>query len=183
MKGYLLGLATNKVVLVTIDFNEKKSNINKDTLDKSNASYICGTYKITEIVDEYLNNYISVDLHIILNEKFTEVQNLKINEEYRQKTVFFYLNKERALQNIYLLNSKSTGIFKQYLFNGQINGEISLKNGKLSGINKIYKNGILVKETEYKNNQENGLSKKYDTDGNILEITNWKNGVLIKNIS
>lgn len=157
MIGYLLGKVNKIVVLVKIDFDEKKSNINKSIIDKENACYLCGTFKIIEIIDEFLNNYISVDLKIILNEKITEIQMLKINEQYDKKTVFFYLNKERALQDIYLYNSKTTGIFKQYLLNGQINGEISLKKGNLHGINKIYENGILIKETNYKNNQEIGL--------------------------
>lgn len=168
MIGYLLGIANKKTVLVTIEFNEKKSNINKnDVIDKDNASYLSSNYKIIEIVDEYLNNYASVDLRIILNEKFTETQNLILNELYEKKLIFMYLNKQRALQDLYLFDSKCTGIFKQYLINGQIYGIISLKNGNLNGVNKIYENGILVKECNYKNNQEIGLCKKYNIDNFI----------------
>jgi hypothetical protein len=94
MIGYLLGLANNKVVLVTIDFNEKKSNINKNVISKKNATYLCGTYKIIDIVGEYLNKYIAVDLRILLNEKMSAEINLKLNEEYEKRTVFFYLNKD-----------------------------------------------------------------------------------------
>lgn len=149
MLGYLLGLVNKKVVLVTIDFNEKKSNINKNAIDKENATYLCGSYKIIEIVDEYLNNYIAVDLIILLNEKMSAEINLKINEEYEQRTVFFYLSKERALQNIYLFNSKSTGIFKQYSLAGDLIGEIPLKNGIINGIYKTYCNGIVIEELQY----------------------------------
>jgi antitoxin component YwqK of YwqJK toxin-antitoxin module len=181
MIGYLLGTANKKTVLVTIEFNKKKSNITKNhIIDKENATYLSSNYKIIDIVDEFLNKYISVDLQIILNEKFIEIHNLKLNELNEKKLIFFYLNKKRALQDIYLFNSKCTGIFKQYLINGQIHGIISLKNGYLNGINKTYENGFLVKECEYKHNQENGLCKKYDNSGTLLEVTNWKSGILIK---
>ena len=178
MFGYLLGTVNKKVVLVKIDFY--KSNINKDNImDKDNATYLSSNYKIVEIIDEFLNSYTSVDLNIILNEKFIEIQNLKINEINEHKLVFFYLNKERAFQDIYLLNSKSTGSFKQYSIDGQIIGEISFIKGVIDGINKVYEKGVLVKECEYKRNQKNGLCKKYDIDKNVIETTNWKNGILV----
>ena len=153
MFGYLLGIANKKPVLVKIDFNEKKSNMNRaDIVDKKNASYLSSDYKIVEIVDEFLNSYVCVDLEIILNEKFIITENFKINESYEKKLVFFYLNKQRALENIYLFNSKTSGTFKQYLLNGQIYGEISLKKGCLDGTSKSYEDGILVEECEYKHN-------------------------------
>jgi hypothetical protein len=130
MIGYLLGHANKQTVLVTIEFNDKKSNINRDDIiDRENASYLSSNYKIIEIVDEFLNKFVSVDLQIILNEKFVELCNLKINELNENKLVFFYLNKQRALQDIYFFNSKCTGSFKQFLINGQLNGILSLKNG------------------------------------------------------
>jgi antitoxin component YwqK of YwqJK toxin-antitoxin module len=179
MFGYLLGIANKKPVLVKIDFNEKKSNMNRaDIVDKKNASYLSSDYKIVEIVDEFLNSYVCVDLEIILNEKFIITENFKINELYEKKLVFFYLNKQRALENIYLLNSKATGTFKQYLLNGDLNGEISLKNGYLNGISKIYTNGILEEECEYKRNNRNGFYIKYDKDKNIIETSKWNNGIM-----
>lgn len=181
MFGYLLGIVNKKAVLVKIDFNEKKSNINRaGIINKNTASYLSSNYKIVEIVDEFLNNYMCVDLEIILNEKFTTQENLKINESYDKKPIFFYLNKKRALENIYLINPKSTGIFKQYLLNGNLNGEISLKNGYLNGISKIYDNGILAEECEYKRNNRNGFYIKYDKNKNIIETTKWNNGLIIK---
>jgi len=149
MIGYLLGLANNKVVLVTINFNEKKSNINKNVISKKNATYLCGTYKIIDIVDEYLNKYIAVDLRILLNQKMSAEINLKLNEEYEKRNVFFYLNKERALQDIFLFNSKSTGIFKLYSLDGELIGELPQKNGILHGIYKSYYNGKITEEVEY----------------------------------
>lgn len=159
MFGYLLGLAEKKPVLVIIDFDEKKSNINKNVLDKQNATYLCRTYKIINIIDEFLNNYISVDLKILLNEKMSMQINLKINEEYDHKTLFFYLNKERALEDIYLFNSKKTGIFKQYLIDGELSGELPLKNGIINGIYKQYSNGKVAKEVEYYKGKRINITK------------------------
>jgi antitoxin component YwqK of YwqJK toxin-antitoxin module len=149
MIGYLLGLVNKKVALVTIDFNERKSNISKNVIDKQNATYLCGTYKIIDIIDEYLNKYIAVDLRILLNEKMSAEINLKINEEYEKRTIFFYLSKERALQDIFLFNSKSTGIFKQYSLDGELIGELPQKNGILHGTYKSYYNGKVTEEVDY----------------------------------
>jgi hypothetical protein len=180
MFGYLLGIVNKKFVLVKIDFNENKSNINRaGIINKNNASYLSSNYKIVEIVDEFLNSYVCVDLEIILSEKFTMRENLKIDELYEKKFVFFYLNKKRALENIYLLNSKATGTFKQYLLNGQIYGEISLKKGCLDGITKLYEDEILVEECDYKHNCKNGLYIKYDKKNNVIESTKWKNGLIV----
>jgi antitoxin component YwqK of YwqJK toxin-antitoxin module len=178
MIGWLLGIANKKPVLVKIDFF--KSNINRTNIvDKNNASYLSSNYKIVEIVDEFLNKYISVDLEILLNEKISETENLKLGETYEKKLVFFYLNKRRALENIYLFNSKSTGIYKQYLLDGNLNGQISLKNGYLNGMSKVYDNGNLIEETEYKNGQKHGLSVKYDKTNNVVETTKWLYGLML----
>ncbi len=181
MFGYLLGIVNKKSVLVKIDFNEKKSNINRvGIINKKNASYLSSNYKIVEIVDECLNSYICVDLEIILNEKFATIENLKIDELYENKLVFFYLNKQRALENIYLLNLKTSGTFKQYLLNGQIYGEISLKNGCLDGISKLYEDEILVEKCDYKHNCKNGFYTKYDKQNNVIESSKWNNGIIVK---
>lgn len=180
MFGYLLGIVNKKPVLVKIDFNEKKSNINRaNIVNKKNASYLSSDYKIVEIVDEFLNSYVCVDLEIIINEKFTITEHLRIDESYENKLIFFYLNKQRALENIYLFNSKTNGSFKQYLLNGQIYGEISLKKGYLDGTSKLYEDEILVEECEYKHNCKNGFYIKYDKKSNIIENTKWKNGLII----
>ena len=181
MIGWLLGTVDKKVLLAKIEFNDKKSNINKENIiNKENATYITTNFKIIELIDEYLNNYISININVIdiinsMYEKF----NFKVNELYEQMSIFFYLDKHRALQDIYLYNNKSTGIFKQYLPNGSLQNELSIKRGIIDGICKNYLNGELVEECEYKRDIKNGLCKKYYDDGNVIEYTLWKNGLMI----
>ena len=152
MFGWLVGKANRKILLVKIKFNNKKVKIQGNILvDKNNATYYTNEFQITEIIDEYNNNYISVDISTIINEKLCETKNIKINELYENTGIFFYINKQRALYNIYLVNNNSTGIFKQYLPDGTLQGEISIVNGKLNGIYKNYFNGKLTDEFEYKN--------------------------------
>ena len=181
MFGYLLGTAQKNLLLVKIEFNENKTNIKqKKIIDKNNATFICSQFKIIEIIDEYKYNYTSADIHICINPKIKEIQNLKINELYDKKCIFMYLTKDRALQDIYLFYSKANGIFKQYNLDGELIGKLPLKNGNINGIYKNYKNGCLVEEYEYKRNVKNGLAKKYNLDGSIISLDTWKNGILIK---
>ena len=67
MFGYLLGTVNKKVVLVKISFDEKKtSNISKTVINKETATFLCGKFYITEIIDEELNKYDSVDINLII---------------------------------------------------------------------------------------------------------------------
>lgn len=179
MIGYLLGIADNKTVLVKIDFDEKHSNINKNNIvDKDNAVYLTSDFKITKIIDEYSNKYISVDINIIVLEKFIEKKNFKINEPINNNLIQFFITKQRTLQDVYLYNIKQNGIFKQYLPNGDLVGEIPLKKGKIDGIYKSYEDNELKEECMYHNGYKNGICKTYK-DNNII-LTKWENGVLIK---
>ncbi len=180
MFGWLLGKANKKILLIKIKINKEKIKCQDNIIiDTNNATYYTNEFKIIKIIDEYLNEYISVDTNIIINEKTFKVKNLKIDELYENTCIFFFTNKIRALQNIYLHNDNSTGIFKQYLTNGSLQGEISLLNGKLYGLQKNYCNNELVEECEYKNNLKNGLCKKYSNKETIIEFTRWKNGLIL----
>lgn len=149
MIGYLLGIADKKTVVVKIDFNESNSDVKKyNIVDKDNATYMVSEFKIIDIFDEK-NKYISVDLNIIIDDKFVKNENLKINQLYDKKTLFFYLTQNRALQDKFLY-SKATGTFRQYLPNGDLANEISYYKGKLDGKFKIYENGVIIKEEIYK---------------------------------
>jgi antitoxin component YwqK of YwqJK toxin-antitoxin module len=181
MIGWLLGTVEKKVLLAKIEYNDKKSNINKEQIvNKENATYITDEFKIIEIVDEYLNKYISININVvdIINSMYEKLI-FHIDESYEQMTIFFYLDKHRALQDIYLFNNKSTGIFKQYLPDGSLQNELSVKNGLINGICKNYLNGELIEECEYKSDIKNGLCKKYYDNGNIIEYTLWKNGLMV----
>jgi len=182
MFGWLIGTANRKILLVKILLNSKKVKVQGDILfDKNNATYYTNEFKIIEIIDEYLNNYVSVDINIIINEKMCETKNFKLNEFYENNGLFFYINKQRALHNIYLINNNSTGIFNQYSPSGNLQGEISIVNGKLNGTYRNYYNGELIEECEYKNDIKNGLCKIYKNNGTIIEFSMWKNGLLVNN--
>lgn len=180
MYGWLLGTAGRRILLVKIIFNNTKAKVQGDILvNKNNATYYTNEFKIIEIVDEFLTNYISVDISKIINEKMCKIQNFKINELYEDSGIFFYMHTQRALYDIYLINSTSTGIFKQYSLSGSLQGEITMFNGRMNGAHKIYNNGELIEETEYKNDKKNGLCKIYKDKGTITEFKLWKNGSLI----
>lgn len=180
MFGWLVGKANKKILLAKIKFNNKKVKVQGNILvDKKYATYYINEFIITEIMDEYQTSYISLDVSTIMNDKLCEIKNLKINELYENTGIFFYMNKQRALCNIYLINNNSTGVFKQFLSDGTLQGEISIINGKLNGTYKNYLNGELIEECEYKNDLKNGLCKKYKNNETIIEYTLWKNGLLV----
>jgi hypothetical protein len=83
-------------LLVKILFEELNNDSSK-IKDKLNATYLCYKYKIVKIIDEQLNNYICAYV--------------KINEFYENMPVFVYLSRERALQDLYLIDNKSSGSF------------------------------------------------------------------------
>jgi len=129
MYGWLIGKNNNKVLLVKIKINNNKSFCNT-IIDKQNATYYTNEFIIIDIIDEFKNDYISVDIKTIIDDKFSEIKNLKINELYNNG-LFFYINKERALQDIYLITNKTSGVFNQYLHDGTFLGKIKFFNGKL----------------------------------------------------
>lgn len=161
MIGWLLGTVDKRVLLAKIEFNKKKYKINNENIiNINNATYVTTEFKIIEIVDEYLNRYIAININVVdlVNSTYEKI-NFKVDELYEKMPIFFYLDKYRALQDIYLFNNKSTGTFKQYLLNGSLQGEISFIKGKINGICKNYINGELVEESEYKNDVKMGVCK------------------------
>jgi antitoxin component YwqK of YwqJK toxin-antitoxin module len=182
MFGWLVGKGNKKDLLVKIELNKKKIKAYSTLLiDENNATYYTEEFKIVSIIDEYLNSYTSADIPIIINEKLCETKNLQMGKLYEDTGIFFYLHKRRALCNIYLINSNSTGVYKQYLLDGDLQGEISLLNGKLNGIYKNYANGELIEECKYKNGVKNGVCKKYFHKGDTIENSVWVNGLLVNN--
>ena len=180
MFGYLLGTVNKKVVLVKISFDEKKtSNINKTVINKETATFLCGKFYVIEIIDEELNNYDSVDINLIIDAKIQIKLNKKINEFNDKGVVFFYLNKCRALEDIYMHCNNATGTFKQYSLDGEIIGEITFNKGNMEGICKTYKNGKVYEECEYYKNYRNGLCRQYDNNGTIINNCLYKKGVLV----
>jgi len=103
----------------------------------------------------------------------------------------------------YFLGEPFTGIALTYGVGGKINIEEYLKEGKtykiiffdnqgnvtskgeydenekMSGIWEEYENGLLKKETEYKNGEYDGSTKFYDSNGQLKYEQVWKDGKLI----
>lgn len=65
MFGWLVGKANKKNLLVKIFFNNKKKNQDDVLIDEENATYYINEFKIVNIIDEYNNNYISVDIIVV----------------------------------------------------------------------------------------------------------------------
>jgi antitoxin component YwqK of YwqJK toxin-antitoxin module len=179
MFGWLLGQNDKKILLVKIQISNNKIKLTSGELvDTKNATYYTNEFRVIKIIDEYQTDYSHVNIKTIINDKLCQNKQLKINDFCENTGIFFYLQKERALSDIYLIDNKSSGIFKQYLSNGDLYGEISVLNGKLNGIYKSYVNGELSEECEYKKNVRHGLYKKY-SKGNIIEQLEYRNNVKI----
>jgi hypothetical protein len=129
MFGWLLGTIDKKVVLIKINVNKIKSQNN--VVDKNNATYYTKEFIITEIKDEYNDKYICANIKKIIDSKFCKNIILNINEPYENVGIFFYNNIKRALCDIFLYKSKSSGTFQQFLLNGNCVGEITFLNGRV----------------------------------------------------
>jgi hypothetical protein len=129
MYGWLLGKNKNKILLIKISIENTKIKTVKGTIDKNNATYYTNEFKIIEIVDEYCNKYYFADINKIIDEKYCKKVKLELNETYTDFGIFFYINTERALDDIYLFDNKYTGIAKQYLLNGELVEQITLNKG------------------------------------------------------
>jgi antitoxin component YwqK of YwqJK toxin-antitoxin module len=82
----------------------------------------------------------------------------------------------------YYNNEIYTGKFIDYYYNGEIQGEGMMKDGKLEGLRKMYfQNGNVAVERYYTNAVSNGLEKEYYEDGTLKqkgELINQKeNGI------
>lgn len=70
-------------------------------------------------------------------------------------------------------NGKKT----DYFYDGKIEAEYTLLNGKLNGQLKVYyRNGKIKKIGNFSNGAENGQFKEYDEDGNLTAEYTMKNG-------
>jgi antitoxin component YwqK of YwqJK toxin-antitoxin module len=177
MYVWLLGKVNNKPVLVKLFVNSKKIKVQGNVVvDKNNATYYTKEFEIKEIFDEALNNYVSVDISAIIDDIKYKTLNFKINKLYENICIFIYLNKQRAMDNFYLINNNATGIFKNYSPDGHLQAELVFYNGKFNGTCRFYSDSKLTEECEYKNDLRNGLCKLYKNNQNIIEFTLWKNG-------
>ncbi|MGA9211605.1 hypothetical protein [Kaistella sp.] len=77
----------------------------------------------------------------------------------------------------YFNNQIYNGKFIDYYYNGKIQGEGILNNGKLEGLRKIYfPNGNISMERNYTQSMSNGLEKEYYEDGSLKQKGIMKTG-------
>lgn len=183
MYGYLLAYSIFKnVVLVKIFFNSPDispvEKINKKTMN--DGTFIIKNFRLIEITDKFLNNYEYVDLKILVDRKTFRKQTLRVGESYDDREILCYITKSRALEDIYLFDTKTTGIFNQYELDGKLCGITEYKKGKINGISKLFDNGKLIEESTYKNNKKCGICKIYKNDQiiyeywNIIKLESWE---------
>lgn len=68
---------------------------------------------------------------------------------------------------------------KTYYANGQVQEEVTYKNGQRNGPYKVYhENGKVKYEANFKNGQLHGWSKMYYEDGKLKDQAYFHNGVL-----
>ncbi|MQP53527.1 MULTISPECIES: toxin-antitoxin system YwqK family antitoxin [unclassified Flavobacterium] len=105
----------------------------------------------------------------------------KRNVEHFGKTeeVVVYLNDGKPFILGPVVNNKKEGKFKLLGENGNIEGELNLKNDELDGLQKYFdEKGNLEMEKMYAAGKLNGEKKEYYSNGNISVIENYKDDVL-----
>ena len=90
----------------------------------------------------------------------------------------FYDQKGNKVSEGKLVNKLPEGEWKYYHFESkQLMSVEFYKNGKLSGVRKVYyKNGTLAEETNYISGIKEGISKTYSEKGQLLDSHIYKKG-------
>jgi len=70
-----------------------------------------------------------------------------------------------------------SGPYYEFSNRGQIETEVNYANNQYNGKFGTYKFGRTVKESYYKNNKLDGLTKEYDSKGKIQKEVNFKDGL------
>jgi antitoxin component YwqK of YwqJK toxin-antitoxin module/Tfp pilus assembly protein PilF len=74
-----------------------------------------------------------------------------------------------------IVDSKKEGSFKYLDDNGNLKGELNLKNDELDGIQKYYdEKGNITEEKIFSNGKLNGTRKEYYSNGNLSVVENYK---------
>ncbi|MES2574579.1 MAG: hypothetical protein V4572_06530 [Bacteroidota bacterium] len=90
----------------------------------------------------------------------------------------YFGDKTLSSEEHYDQEGLKTGVWKSYGGRGELSSEKVYANDKLEGINKEYKNGILVESFEYHNDKRNGTTKYFDKKTGVLKTeTLYKNDV------
>jgi antitoxin component YwqK of YwqJK toxin-antitoxin module/Tfp pilus assembly protein PilF len=101
-------------------------------------------------------------------------------EHFGQKQeVVIYLNDGNPFIIGPIVNNKKEGKFKLLGENGNLTGELNLKNDELEGLQKYYDDkGNLEMEKNFTAGKLNGETKEYYSNGNLSTIDHYKDDVL-----
>lgn len=103
----------------------------------------------------------------------------KIEHYGKIQDVVIYLNEGRPFIYGPIINNKKEGKFKLLGENGNVEGELNLKNDELDGLQTYFDDkGNIEMEKMYTNGKLNGEKKEYYSNGNISVIENYKDDVL-----
>lgn len=170
----------------------------------------CATYKT--------NIFTIIKLEDICGQNIEKVNQYEVDKSYSQDILFWF--EHNIAFNYKFIENKEymffkegySGLYKEYYIdgkliteyyhtNGIINGNVNFYvnnmfiqtfyvDGRLHGIKKIYRNNILIYECFYNNDKIVGEEKTYYDSGEIKQIKNhsnniiinfWKNGKIRKN--
>lgn len=132
MYGWLLGVAGSNTLLVKIKILDKKIiALSKKIHNKDTATYMCKNFVIEEIINESLEQYNMVDIPILQSEIKIKFMRGELGINYENVHLIVYLNKIRALEDLYLFNNKASGDFLEYSKSGKLICKIILYKGKL----------------------------------------------------
>lgn len=109
------------------------------------------------------------------------MQTIKIKEERLE-----FVDLDGGGRPIYKYNGKPfTGFIIEYFPQNLevIESEIEYQNGYQDGYEReFYENGKLKNEFHCKNNMLDGVSKRWDEEGNLISESLWSKGKLIKRV-
>ncbi len=98
------------------------------------------------------------------------------------KWIFYSQNGQIEKEIEYAQNLKN-GRFQQFDSIGKLLIDNNYKNDTLIGVSKIFKNGILIIESNYEKGLKSGIEKKYDeNDGRLIETINYSDNIAEANL-
>ncbi|OFX61370.1 MAG: hypothetical protein A2046_15170 [Bacteroidetes bacterium GWA2_30_7] len=187
-------------------FKKVSENIIQNTIDVSHNKFVFskeqGVYKIMYGDSLYMKKQKRIENEWILKDSLPFDG---IWEIYNEWQVFEQNKNRKYLINRYQYkNHVKSGIAERFIYNVNIDSVMSIdtityKDGLLDGKYKsslsqglyvngkedgmwidYYFNGKIKAETNYSSGMKNGLLKEFDSKGNVLSISKYENGKLIK---
>lgn len=150
-----------------VDANGKKQGTWKKYNDKKELLYE-GTFKNDVPIGEFKYYHSNGKL---------KSRSFFIQGTHKVRTTLYHENEQKAAEGIFIDQLKDS-IWNYYNQSGQLINIESYKNGKKEGHWATYSSqtGILLTESDYSDDQLNGLNKTYYPDGKLNTVTPYING-------